>query len=471
MTPPLTKTPVTLLIDDQGAGLYLESGELLGRMPEAEPGPERRAAWASALREWVAAGTEVQLILAHAGLLLQCQDAPFLNAAEARDVAVRVFAAETGTANLRSAAALDADALADGGHVLWLAAHPKEEMTDWLGAIQGAACAPAFAIPFQRALLQGLDSLWDLPQDRIVLAVDQGREAHLCIFHGRSLSLLRSFKLPEAEAEAEELVFEEVSRLLQFFKQKNRQMAFKAIHILGLADLSGPFQARIQGALRLEATLLDAEVWPVLQEGLRKERGRKDGLNLLPLEIQEAGRRKVFQSLVWVASAILAVLFLGASSVLFTQELLLAGEVARAEKLLADREAHTAEEGRTVQARLPLLRVKLAEQRQGQAVAAMARLGSAIFEAPAGIQLEKVELLEAPGATGAHSFKVTGLAFTERSFSVGPLAQYLIAVSRLPGVTLEPVSELSISDRVVAGADKGLDQMAITRFTLKGVAK
>ena len=471
MTPPLPKTPATLLIDDLGAGLYLETGQLLGRMPEAEPGPERRAAWGSSLREWVAPGTDIQLILAHAGLLLQCQDAPFLNPTEARDVAVRVFAAEAGGGNLRSAAALDADALADGGHVLWLAAHPAAEMTDWLGAIQGAGCVPVYALPFQRALLQGLDSLWELPQDRIVLAVDLGREGHLCIFHGRSLSLLRSFKLPVADAEAEELIFEEVSRLLQFFKQKNRQMAFKAIHILGLAELSGPFQTRIQGALRLEAVLLDAEVWPVLQEGLRKERGRKDGLNLLPLEIQEAGRRKVFRSLVWVASAILGVLFLGASSVLFTQELLLAGEVSRAEKLLADREAHTAEEERTVQARLPLLRVKLAEQRQGQAVAAMARLGSAIFEPPQGIQLEKVELLEVPGTPGVHTFKVTGLAFTERSFSVGPLAQYLIALSRQPGVALEPVSELSISDRVVAGSEKAPDQLAITRFTLKGVAK
>ena len=47
----LGKTPVTLLIDDQGAGLYLETGELLRRLPEPGPDQDLRAAWIPELRD------------------------------------------------------------------------------------------------------------------------------------------------------------------------------------------------------------------------------------------------------------------------------------------------------------------------------------------------------------------------------------------------------------------------------------
>lgn len=465
------KTPITLLIDDRGAGLYLESGELLERLPGPEPGVALRALWIPVLRERVAPGTELVILMDHPGLLVQCQEAPFLNPREQRDVAVRVFAGEAGAGNLGCAAALDPDLSAEGGHVLWLAAHPRLEMHDWLGAILGAGLVPVLAIPFQRALLQGLDSLWGAARNRIVLAVDPANVGHLCFFHGRSLALERSFDFPEDPAGSEEMIYEEVSRLLQFIKQKNRDLTFQSLDILGLPVLSQGFRNRVQGALGLELSFLAPVLWPVLQEGIRKERGRKDGLNLLPMEIQEAGRLRAFKGLVWAASATLGLLFLGASLFLYSQELLAEREVNRAAQLLAERESRTAEEARIVEARIPLLRVKLAERRQGEAVSALARLGTAIFEPPNGIQLEKVEILETPAEPMAHAFTITGLAFTERSFSVGPLAQYLVALGRQPGVTLDPVAEATISDRVAVGKESRLDQVAITRFTLKGMAK
>jgi len=214
--------------------------------------------------------------------------------------------------------------------------------------------------------------------------------------------------------------------------------------------------------------MLAPVLWPVLVEGLGKERGRKDGLNLVPLEIQEAGRLRLFKGAVWAASAALALVFLTGTLFLCSQELILQGEVDRSSQLLALRESRTTEEARTVDARVPLLRVKLAEQRQGQAVTGLSRLGTWIFQPPQGIQLEKVEILQLPGDRVTEGFTITGLAFTERGFSVGPLAQYVLDLNRQAGLTLEPVAEATISDRVVAGQERHLDQLAITRFTLKG---
>ena len=437
-------------------------------MPEAAPGAERRALWADALRDLLAHGAEVQLLLGLSGLLLQCQEAPFLSPSEQREVTQRVFLAETGDRSLSTASCLDPDPVADGGHVLWLAAQSQAELADWVGAVQGAGCVPVHVAPFQRALLQGLGSLGDLPVDQVVLTVDMGRVGRLCIFHGRFLSLQRTFLLPEAGADAEELIFEEVSRLLQFFKQKNRGVGFRTLQILGLPELSQAFQRRLVGSLTLETAFPAPNLWPVLQEGLKRERARKDGLNLLPIELQEARQLKLFRNLVWGAFLGLGLLLVVASLVLFSQETLLAREVAQAERLLAEREIRTGEDGRIIQARMPLLRERLAERRQALAIARLGSLGLTVFTLPQGIQLEKVELLELPGDTVGHSFEITGLAFTERSFSVGPLAQYLLALGHHPGLTLQPVSEVSISDRVVEGREKKVEQMAITRFTLKG---
>ena len=467
----LAKTSVTLLIDDQGGELFLETGQSLGRLPEPGPGQSLPALWAPALRERVAAGAEVQILVGRSTLQLQCQDAPFLSAKEQREAAVRIFAAEGGAAEMVSSAALDADALAEGGQVLWLAGLPASEVHAWMEALGAAGLVPVTAVPFPRALLQGLGSLGEAAPDRLILALDAGAVAHLCFFHGRSLVVQREFGVPADPAEAEELVYEEVNRLLQFLKQKNRGLVFRTMEVIGLEQSSAALRARFQGALRMELVYLAPALWPVLMEGVRRERGRKDRLNLLPQELQEAGSALVFKRLVLAYAIGVGVLFLGGSLFIYSQELLLEREVARANQLLADREARTEAETRIVDSRVPLLRVKLAERRQGEAVSALSRVGTAIFQPPAGIQLEKVEVQETPAEPLTLAFTITGLAFTERSFSVGPLAQYLAALGRQPGLTLEPVAEASISDRVVEGKESRLDQMAITRFILKGTAR
>ena len=471
MTKHASRIHLTLLIDDQGAGLYLESGELLARLPESNPGTALETLWIPILRDLASPGSEVAILLDHPATLVQCQEVPFLSAREQRDVAARVFAGEPAAADLECVAALDPDAFADGEYVLWLAAQPRQNLNAWVAAIQGAGWVPSYILPFDRALLQGLDGLWQASQDSILLAAIPGATGHLCCFHGRALVLRRSFTLPEDPEEAEELIHEEVSRLLQFIKQKNRALVFPSLQVIGLPALSRALVSRLQGALRLEPVYLAPELWPVLLKGLARERSRKDGLNLVPREVLEAGRLRVFKATVWGASIIMGLLMAAATAFLFSQELLLKRDLGQSSRRLADREARSAEEQRTVQARLPLLRVALAEQRQGRAVLALARLSTAIFSAPKGIQLEKVEILQIPGGPIAHRFTVTGLAFTETSFSVGPLARYLAVLGSQSGVTLEPVTEASTSDRVEEGAVPRLDQMAITRFTLRGTAQ
>ena len=69
-------------------------------------------------------------------------------------------------------------------------------------------------------------------------------------------------------------------------------------------------RARFQGALRMELVLLAPALWPVLMEGVRRERGRKGRLNLLPQELQEAGSALVFKRLVLACAIGIGVLFL-----------------------------------------------------------------------------------------------------------------------------------------------------------------
>jgi len=470
MPPRLSHSLLTLLIDDRGAGLWTAEGRCLGALPDAPPGPGKRAAWAAALRDLAEPGTEVQFLLAHSTLSVQCQDAPYLTVREQREVALRTAAAEEeGGGGRACAATLDPDPSAEGGHVLWIASHPGYEMADWLGALQGAGLSMVQAVPLQRVLLRGLEAHGDLPRDRILLVVKPGREGHLLIFRGRSLQLTRAFALSGDPDADEEVLYEEVSRLLQFYKQKHRELAFKSLFVVGLAEISSSLQTRIQGTLRLEAALLATDYWPLLQQGCRLERSRRDGLNLVPLEVRQALQRRLFTGTVWVAAVLLAGLFVIAGGVLLTQEAMLRREVLRSAQTLAERESHGAEDTLILNARLPLLRVRLAEARQADAIRTTSRLAARLLEAPQGIQLEKVEILEAGGDARGHRFTVTGLSTTSHAFSMGPLAQYLYALGREPGLKLAPVSEVSVSDRMEEGRER-IEQRAVTRFTLQGTA-
>ncbi len=469
MSPRPLKSTLTLQIDDRGATLRSPEGEALGVLPVAPPGPERRSAWASALRDLVPKGTEVQLLLGQQSVTIECQDAPYLSPREQREVATRIAIAEGGGHPVASAAALDPDPSAEGGHCLWVATVPQGDLYDWLGALQGAGLSMVFASPFQRALLCGLERCGELPPNRLVLALNPGVEGHIFIFRGRSLTLVRNFRLPELDDAASELVFEEVSRLLQFYKQKQRGATFESLFVVGVEDLGTALTTRLQGGLRLAVQVLAPALWPVLQQGLQLERGRRQSLNLVPQEIQDAIRLRIFRGTVWIAASLMGLLLLAGGFFLRAQERNFQQAAEAAEALVAEREAKTTEEGRIIQARLPLLRLRAAEKRQGEATRTLSRLGALLLKAPPDIQLERVEIFEVPGDSVAHRFTVTGLAFTETGFSVGPLAEYLGTLTREPGLILAPVSDVSVSDRLESGTDKP-EQKAVTRFKLQGTA-
>lgn len=469
MAPRPPRPLLTILVDDQGAWVRDQEGRLVGRLPDAAPGAERRAAWAAPLREAAPPGTNVQLLFGHGNLTVQCQEVPFLSAKEIRDVASRLSGAANVAVPQQTAGVLDADPSAEGGHILWVAGLPKAEIDDWAGAIAGAGLAFAYAIPTQRAMLRGMEEGEELPADRLVLTLERGYQGHLYVFHGRSLALARAFSVPEDDEASDEVVFEEVSRLLQFYKQKNRGITFANLYLLGMRHLSPALQNRIQGTLRLSTAVLSTDLWPLLLKGLAAERHRKDGLNLVPQEIQEALQRKVIKGLVWLAAMLILVLFIAGGALLFLQQASLRVEADRAEAALAQREARSTEEGRIVQARLPLLRTKLAEQRQLEATRSISHLAKALLQAPAGIQLEQVEISQVPGEKVGHRFKVSGLSLTDKAFSVGPLAVYAEAISREEGVQLAPITQVSVSDRIDESTDK-LDQRAVTRFVLEGTA-
>ena len=469
MSPRPPKPLLTILVDDQGAWVRDQEGRLLGRLPDAAPGAERQEAWAAALRDSAPTGTEVQLLFGHSTLTVQCQEVPFLNGKEVREVSARLTSASSAAVPHQTAGVLDADASAEGGHILWVAGLPKSEIHDWMAAIAGAGLSFAYALPAQRAMLRGMEDAEELPADRLVLTLERGYQGHLYVFHGRSLTLTRAFSVPEDEEAANEVVFEEVSRFLQFYKQKNRGITFTNLYLLGMRHLSTALQNRIQVTLRLSVAVLSTDLWPLLLKGLAAERRRKDGLNLVPLELQEALQRKLFKGVVWIAATLMILLFITGGVLLYLQQLSLRFEADRAEAALAQREARSTEEGRIVQARLPLLRTKLAEQRQMAATRSISRLAKMLLQAPAGIQLEKVEISQIPGEKVAHRFQVLGLSLTDQTFSVGPLAVYAEAISREEGVALAPITQVSVSDRIDESASK-LDQQAVTRFTLEGTA-
>jgi hypothetical protein len=463
------KPLLTILVDDQGAWVRDQEGKLVGRLPDAPAGAARRTAWAAALQDAAPRGTDVQLLFAHGSLVVQCQDVPFLNPKEVREVTGRLATAAGQGAPLCTAGALDADDSAEGGHVLWMAGLPQPELDDWAEAIEEAGLSFAFAMPAQRAMLRGMEDSPDLPSDRLVLTLERGYQGHLYVFHGRSLALARAFTIPEDDEAADEVVFEEVSRLLQFYKQKNRNITFSNLYLLGLRHLPDALQNRIQGTLRLTTAVLSTDLWPLLLKGLARERVQKHNLNLVPVEIQQALQRRILKGTIWVAGALVVILLLAGTLLLYGAERSLRQQADLAEATLAQREAANTEEGRIVQLRLPLLRTKLAERRQLDAIRTVSGLARELLQAPPGIRLEQVEILESPGDPLAHHFKVSGTAMTDKAFSVGPLAVYADAVGRLEGVRLAPLAEVSVSDRMDEAGQR-VDQRAVTRFVLEGTA-
>lgn len=468
--------PFTLFVGDARVELWNPEGEVLCLLPQAEAGATVRSAWLPLLQEHLPAKAPLQVLLQHANLSVVCQDVPFLSPRERREAGERLMAAEGGGETLNAGAGLDVDPHADGGHQLWVAAHPAWEMREWLGALQGVAAQLVYVGPWQRALLAGLGATEH--KDRLVLVLEVGR-GNLLYFRGRALVQQRTFRIPDDvdpavldEAASEvllEVVVEELSRTLQFIKQKHRGVAFTEVAVVGLAALPGALEDRLARGLRIKAALASPDTRRLMVVGANHERALKDGLTLVPLEVQEAARLRALRLGVWTAAALVSLLCGGGWFLLRAQEKTLATDVAQAEVALQRFRGLLEERDRAARARFPLVRLRAAEARQAQATRQLTDLADLLMEVPAGVRLERVEVFQLPGEGVAHRFTVSGVARTRRDFSVGPLADYLARLARGKGLQLQPLRDVQVLDALAEGQGSPAES-ALARFTLEGVS-
>ena len=459
------KTTAFLVMEDQGALLLDAEGAELGRAPEITSGPQRRQAWSEALRGVLGRGSELRVLLGQSSLAVQCQDVPYLGPSEAREAARRLGAAEGG-GTFYTGSALEADAEAQGGHVLWVGALPSPEMHDLVAVADDLGLKLVQATPWARALWRGMGS-GEGPRTRMVLAVHGGL-ARLLVLQGPALVLQRAFRVGEEEDEDLRLerIYQELARTLQFVKQRQRGLAVEKLLTLGLPGLPAGFLERLRG-LRLQAEAGPESVWPLLKAGLDRE--RKAGLNLVPEEVLEAQSRRFARVVLWSAAVLMLALMGAAWGWLRWSERQRTTEADRMEATLAQRKALQAQRHEVVGARVPLLRLRMAEARQAQALQSLGRLGALLLEAPEGVALEKVEVQQAPGEPLRHRFLVRGTALTDPAFAAGPLAVYLGRLQTLKGLQLDPMREIQLLDRRDEG-DGRMDQRAVARFVLEGSA-
>jgi hypothetical protein len=264
-----------------------------------------------------------------------------------------------------------------------------------------------------------------------------------------------------------ELSVEEISRTLQYYKQKFRGSVPGDLLVVGVDTLPAGMVPRLGGmglTTRCASDTLDA----ILLQGLTLERAAH-GLDLRPGHVQEAQRRRTLKAvLVLVSVAILAMFILG-GGIIHTRERMLEEQATQVEAELARRLVANEGRLRVVATRGPLLRLRAAEQRQAQATERISRLAATLFSPPPGVELEKLDIQQLPGDEVTLAFQVSGTALTRNAFSVGPVAGYVAHLQRLPGLALDPLKDVSVSDRMVVG-DRGPhpQDQALTRFTLTG---
>jgi hypothetical protein len=289
----------------------------------------------------------------------------------------------------------------------------------------------------------------------------------LVFFRGPSLILQRSFRLSEGLTQEEilELSVEETARTLQFYKQKFRGPVPGNLVVVGAATLPEALDRRLQ-AMGLTTSCASESLDEILLRGLALERSGH-GLDLRPGHVQEAHRRRTLKAVLVLTSVALLAAFILGGGLVRTREKALEAEATRVEAELARRLAADQGRLRVVAARVPLLRLRAAEQRQAQSTERLSRLATTLLGAPLGLELQKVEIQQHPGQEAELAFQVSGTALTESSFSVGPLAGYVSSLQRLPGLSLDPLREVSVSDRIVAGEPE-TPTRALTRFALSG---
>lgn len=464
----------TLWLTGQRAELWDASGRVLVALePWLPVEPSERVAWVEALKQHLPKHAPVQLIFATETSEVVCQEAPYLAPREQRAVAERLIAATRPAESMVVAPLLERDVLAEGGHQLWACAHPEREVRLWISVLTSAGANVLFATPWERAY----GAAQDTEEPTALHAVVEAGQGRILVFKGRGLLLARSFALPaevdlgrldavDADLLAETLG-EEATRVLQFVKQKHRGIAFESVGIVGLSELPEALVERLGRGLRLTVSLVEPSFRQRLLRGCTREWHHR-GLNLLPQDILEARQRRAFRMAVWTAVAAIWVGVSGVYLVLTREERALQQALLQAQQAREQRRVLKEAAERAGALRLGILRLRKAEARQADVTERIERLGLVLFQVPDGITLERVEVVALPGDASRFRWEVEGVARTQGGFSVGPLARYLNQVAAHPGMQLEPLREVKVSDRVPS--DGGRVEHAVTRFRMAGVA-
>jgi hypothetical protein len=468
-----TSRTFTLLILDHCALLLDGTNTLLATLPSfyalgaREAGPD--------LRALLPPKSQLQLILAGPGVAIQCTDVPFLSAKERKEVHLRLSKAAGDPGTLHAAHAVDVDPLAEGGHVLWSASQPRDDLDPWLTLLQRAGATPVFITPWQRALLAAAQQVHP---SALYLTLETGL-ARVIFARGHNLRFTRTFPLPkdldplhlnDANAgELRQMIEEELSLLLQFIQQKHRGVAPSALFTVGLPASPIPILAPVARNLGLALTNLATDLPAFLIEGANRERQRKARLDLLPEEIRKARSLATYRILVRAGAAAMVLICGGTAALVRHHVQVLEQEAVKAENGLEQRQLMAKQGEEASRLRFALLRVRQGEQRQRQATEHLERLGVRLLQPPPGVVLSRVEITQASGTGLAQAFKVEGAARTRREFSVGALVTYLDRLAAEPGLKLEPLQEFSVADSP-AGTSLGMPEQAQTTFKLGGTA-
>jgi len=422
----------TLLVLEREALLWDEAGALLGR-----PGPD-----GPSLRAALPPRARVQLILAGPGLEVRCQETPALGRREQLE-ARRLMAGTAPAAHL-----LEPEPQAGGGHVLWLAA-AGPDLAGWLCALRQTGARLARAVPWQRAFLGG-------PGCALHLVLFPG-SAQLLVFRGRGLVCQRPLPLPGDARELGRLVAEELARLLPFIRHRHRGLAPGTLLATGASEPQARELACLGRDLGLEV-VRGPELPAALLAGIE----RQGGLDLLPEAWRCTPLRRACRTAVRAAALALALALPGTQILLRRQEAALEREVRRAEAARETREALAREADAAARQRFGLLRVRRAEARQLRAAGQIERLGRRIFLGP-GVELKRVEILQAPGEDLRHRFTVEGEASARQGLSTGALAAWYEHLAGHPGMALDPLGEVRVVDR------EQEPRQAVTRFKCGGL--
>ena len=441
-------------------------------MPSLSLGRQDQVA---ALRRVLPPSSQVVLISASSSVAIHCSEVPFLAPRERKEVHQRLAKTIGDPAASHSATTLDPDPQAEGGHVLWVASQPREDLDPWLALLQEAGATPVFVTPWQRALLEAAQQTHP---SALYLTLEPGLARTLFV-RGRNLRFTRTFPLPPdldphhlTEAGALELrrvIHEELSLVLQFIQQKHRGAAPTALFTVGLPASPFPALETVGLDLGLTLTNLATDLPAFLVEGANRERLRKDRLDLLPEEIRRVRRLAAYRILARAGAAAMLLLCGATTAVVRHHVKVLEQEAAKAEIGLDQRRSLARQGEDASRLRFGLLRVRQAEDRQRHAAEHLERLGVRLLQPPPGVALDRVEITQASGADLTQAFKVEGSARTRSEFSVGALAAYLDLLAQEPGLKLQPLQGVGVED-LPAGPGTGGAEQAVTRFSLEGTA-